>query len=110
MGYKEEDCKRVLPLVNNDVNLAVEKLLDENNTGNNDTSNGSGKSGEGKYDTKSSSSSSGGGGKKQLEIELPEGLEGGMEIAIEDPETGKQHTVVVPKGYTPGTKFMIDVE
>ena len=90
MGYKEEDCARVLPLVQNDVNQAVCLLIEE--SGGTDAGGTDGKK-----------------GKKQLEIELPEGLEGGMEIAVEDPETGVQHTVIVPMNYLPGTKILVDV-
>ena len=97
MGYKEEDCRRVLPTVNNDVNRAVEALVLASEGG-----SGDGKSGNGK--------SSGGDDKKSLEVELPAGLEHGTELLVQDPETGKQHTIVVPKNYKPGAKIRIDVD
>ena len=99
MGYKEEDCRRVLPTVKNDVNLAVGVLSGENEEG----GGGGGGGGGGK----SSSATS---GNKTLEVELPEGLEGGTELLVQDPETGQQHTIVVPNKYKPGTKIQIAVK
>jgi hypothetical protein len=32
-----------------------------------------------------------------------------MEIAVQDPETGKQVTIVVPDNYTPGVKMNVDI-
>lgn len=45
-----------------------------------------------------------------MEVELPEGLEGGAELLVQDPETGQQHTIVVPNKYKPGTKIQIAVK
>ena len=108
MGYREEDCLRVLPTVHNDVNLAVEELSKDERSG----SGGGGS--EGKESEKMSRSESGEGksessGGKTLEIELPAGLDPGMEIAVQDPETGKQHTIIVPDNYTPGVKMNVDI-
>ena len=120
--YRLLYVKYFLATVNNDVNLAVEELSkDESssrrgggegkvNDGTNDGTSTSGdesskmsekmrESGEGKSES----------GGKTLEIELPAGLDPGMEIAVQDPETGKQVTIVVPDNYTPGVKMNVDI-
>jgi len=124
MGYREEDCLRVLPTVHNDVNLAVEELSKDERSGSGGGGSGGGGGGsgggggggggEGKESEKMSRSESGEGksessGGKTLEIELPAGLDPGMEIAVQDPETGKQHTIIVPDNYTPGVKMNVDI-
>lgn len=81
----------------NDVHLAVEILMNES-------------SGETKSDGGGGIGGSGGSGAKSLEVTLPEGLEPGMELIVQDPETLKQHTIVVPKKYTPGEKVRIEVK